>query len=160
MHIQHCLDAWIALSSVRISVAADLHIQHRMGAWIALSSGPIVSRCGCLMCVSPKKFCQLTGLTWQYSKYRYYSRVLPPSGTEDAAVLDMCSSWVSHYPEGYKLGRISGDPSLFVERHCVLTENGGRGCGVMLHINALHSVLLCLTCRPLLSLCVWLGTSA
>lgn len=40
---------------------------------------------------------------------RYYSKVLPPSGTKDAAILDMCSSWVSHYPKGYKLGRISGD---------------------------------------------------
>ena len=39
---------------------------------------------------------------------RHYSQVLPPSGTKDAAILDMCSSWVSHYPKGYKLGRISG----------------------------------------------------
>lgn len=39
---------------------------------------------------------------------RYYGKVLPPSGTEDAAILDMCSSWVSHYPKGYKLGRIAG----------------------------------------------------
>lgn len=23
-------------------------------------------------------------------------------------MLDMCSSWISHYPKGYKLGRISG----------------------------------------------------
>ena len=35
-------------------------------------------------------------------------QVLPPSGTQDAAVLDMCSSWISHYPKNYKLGRISG----------------------------------------------------
>jgi len=47
-------------------------------------------------------------LTWQHLKYRYYSKVLPPSGAEDAAILDMCSSWVSHYPKGYKLGRIAG----------------------------------------------------
>ena len=40
--------------------------------------------------------------------YRYYSQVLPPSGSEGAAVLDMCSSWVSHYPKGYKLPRIAG----------------------------------------------------
>lgn len=39
---------------------------------------------------------------------RYYSQVLPPSGTKDAAILDMCSSWVSHYPKDYSLGRISG----------------------------------------------------
>ncbi|KAA6429290.1 MAG: ubiquinone menaquinone biosynthesis methyltransferase [Trebouxia sp. A1-2] len=38
---------------------------------------------------------------------KYYSQVLPPSGTEDAAILDMCSSWVSHYPKGYKLARIA-----------------------------------------------------
>ena len=47
----------------------------------------------------------------------YYSQILPPSGTKDAAILDMCSSWVSHYPKGYKLGRISGEP-LALYRFC------------------------------------------
>ena len=41
-------------------------------------------------------------------RHRYYGQVLPPSGSEDAAILDMCSSWVSHYPKGYKLARIAG----------------------------------------------------
>ena len=45
---------------------------------------------------------------------RYYSKVLPPSGTKDAAILDMCSSWVSHYPKGYKLDKISGKYSASV----------------------------------------------
>lgn len=37
----------------------------------------------------------------------YYSQALPPSGSKDAAVLDICSSWISHYPAGYTAGRIS-----------------------------------------------------
>lgn len=47
----------------------------------------------------------------------YYSQILPPSGTKDAAILDMCSSWVSHYPKGYKLGKISGE-TLALYRFC------------------------------------------
>eukprot|EP00891_Asterochloris_glomerata_P009955 jgi/Astpho2/9955/Aster-06659 len=51
-------------------------------------------------------------------------QVLPPSGTQDAAVLDMCSSWISHYPKGYKLGRISGTGMNEDElkRNTVLTD--------------------------------------
>lgn len=39
---------------------------------------------------------------------RHYSQVFPASGNKDVAVLDICSSWVSHYPEGYKAGRVAG----------------------------------------------------
>lgn len=39
---------------------------------------------------------------------KYYAEVFPESGKEDTALLDVCSSWISHYPEGYKAGRISG----------------------------------------------------
>lgn len=39
---------------------------------------------------------------------KYYSETLPPSGSESAAVLDICSSWVSHYPKGYSAGRVTG----------------------------------------------------
>jgi SAM-dependent methyltransferase len=40
---------------------------------------------------------------------KHYADVLPPSNSDgDAAVLDMCSSWVSHYPPGYKAGRVVG----------------------------------------------------
>lgn len=39
---------------------------------------------------------------------KYYAETLPPSGNKDVAILDICSSWVSHYPEGYKAGKISG----------------------------------------------------
>jgi SAM-dependent methyltransferase len=39
---------------------------------------------------------------------KYYEKVLPPSGNKDVAILDMCSSWISHYPKGYTAGRISG----------------------------------------------------
>ena len=38
----------------------------------------------------------------------YYEEILPKSGSKDIAILDMCSSWVSHYPSGYKAGRIAG----------------------------------------------------
>ena len=39
-------------------------------------------------------------------RHRYYSQVLP-SG-KDIAVLDMCSSWISHYPQGYTAGKVTG----------------------------------------------------
>jgi len=38
----------------------------------------------------------------------YYSEVLPPSNTPGVAILDMCSSWVSHYPPGYRQEKIVG----------------------------------------------------
>lgn len=55
---------------------------------------------------------------------RYYEKVLPPSGSSDAAILDMCSSWISHYPKGYTLGRISGTGMNEAElkRNSVLTD--------------------------------------
>jgi hypothetical protein len=31
---------------------------------------------------------------------KYYAEVFPTSGKEDTALLDVCSSWISHYPEG------------------------------------------------------------
>ena len=39
---------------------------------------------------------------------RYYGEVFPASGKKDAAILDLCSSWISHYPKGYTAGRIAG----------------------------------------------------
>ncbi|KAL4530074.1 hypothetical protein Ndes2526A_g04808 [Nannochloris sp. 'desiccata'] len=38
----------------------------------------------------------------------YYSEVFPPSGSKDKALLDICSSWISHYPKDYSAGKISG----------------------------------------------------
>ena len=38
----------------------------------------------------------------------YAAKVLPPSGTPGAAVLDLCSSWISHYPKGYTASRVAG----------------------------------------------------
>ena len=38
----------------------------------------------------------------------FYEKTLPKAGTQDAAVLDICSSWICHYPQNYKLGRIAG----------------------------------------------------
>jgi SAM-dependent methyltransferase len=35
---------------------------------------------------------------------KYYSTAIKP----DSSVLDICSSWVSHYPKGLKLGRVAG----------------------------------------------------
>lgn len=39
---------------------------------------------------------------------RYYAEVFPKSGSKDAAILDICSSWISHYPKDYTAGKISG----------------------------------------------------
>nr|GMC92570.1 Malonyl-[acyl-carrier protein] O-methyltransferase [Ipomoea batatas] len=55
---------------------------------------------------------------------RYYSEALPPANTPGVAILDMCSSWVSHYPAGYKQEKIVGmgmnEDEL--KRNPVLTE--------------------------------------
>lgn len=55
---------------------------------------------------------------------KYYSEVLPSSNTTGVAVLDMCSSWVSHYPSGYKQERIvgMGMNEEELKRNSVLTE--------------------------------------
>ncbi|XP_031494476.1 uncharacterized protein LOC116260347 [Nymphaea colorata] len=54
----------------------------------------------------------------------YYSLVFPPSNTPGVSLLDMCSSWVSHYPRGYRQERIVGmgmnDEEL--KKNSVLTE--------------------------------------
>lgn len=39
---------------------------------------------------------------------KYYSKVFPPSNTPGVSILDMCSSWVSHFPSGYKQDRVVG----------------------------------------------------
>eukprot|EP00897_Mesotaenium_endlicherianum_P007390 jgi/Mesen1/667/ME000109S10881 len=39
---------------------------------------------------------------------KHYAATLPPANTEGVAILDMCSSWISHYPKGYKQSRIVG----------------------------------------------------
>jgi len=39
---------------------------------------------------------------------KWYSSAFPESGRQDTALLDVCSSWISHYPKGYTAGRISG----------------------------------------------------
>ncbi|KAF7813920.1 biotin synthesis protein BioC [Senna tora] len=39
---------------------------------------------------------------------KYYSQVFPPSNTPGVSILDMCSSWVSHFPPGYKQERVVG----------------------------------------------------
>ncbi|MEW5314613.1 MAG: hypothetical protein WDW38_006093 [Sanguina aurantia] len=38
----------------------------------------------------------------------YYDQNLPASGSKDVALLDLCSSWVSHLPEGWTAGRVVG----------------------------------------------------
>lgn len=55
---------------------------------------------------------------------KYYSEVLPSSNTPGVAVLDMCSSWVSHYPAGFKQERIvgMGMNEEELKRNAVLTE--------------------------------------
>uniref|UniRef100_A0A2P2JXL8 Uncharacterized protein MANES_03G032700 n=1 Tax=Rhizophora mucronata TaxID=61149 RepID=A0A2P2JXL8_RHIMU len=39
---------------------------------------------------------------------KYYSLVFPPSDIPGVSILDMCSSWVSHFPKGYKQDRVVG----------------------------------------------------
>ncbi|KAL4434660.1 hypothetical protein ABPG77_002783 [Micractinium sp. CCAP 211/92] len=39
---------------------------------------------------------------------QFYAETFPPSGSKDAALLDICSSWISHYPAGYTAGRVAG----------------------------------------------------
>lgn len=55
---------------------------------------------------------------------KYYSSVFPASNSPGVALLDMCSSWISHYPKGYKQERIAGlglnEEEL--KRNPVLTE--------------------------------------
>ncbi|CAN6880283.1 unnamed protein product [Brassica oleracea] len=55
---------------------------------------------------------------------KYYSKVLPESETPGVSILDMCSSWVSHYPAGYKQERIvgMGMNEEELKRNPVLTE--------------------------------------
>lgn len=49
---------------------------------------------------------------------RYYSEVFPASGGKDTAILDICSSWISHYPKvrlfaSLGSGRFTGRPIFF-----------------------------------------------
>jgi hypothetical protein len=43
---------------------------------------------------------------------RFYGKVFPAAGNKDVAVLDICSSWVSHYPPGYTAGKVTGGACL------------------------------------------------
>ena len=49
------------------------------------------------------KFVQHAGDECRASLTAFYGTVLPPAGTGD--VLDLCSSWTSHFPKGYKSER-------------------------------------------------------
>uniref|UniRef100_A0A7N0TX25 Methyltransferase type 11 domain-containing protein n=1 Tax=Kalanchoe fedtschenkoi TaxID=63787 RepID=A0A7N0TX25_KALFE len=55
---------------------------------------------------------------------KYYSMVFPPSHTPGISILDMCSSWVSHFATGYKQERIVGMGlnEQELKRNPVLTE--------------------------------------
>lgn len=55
---------------------------------------------------------------------KYYKEVFPPSNSPGVALLDMCSSWVSHFPAGYKQERIvgMGMNEEELKRNLVLTE--------------------------------------
>lgn len=54
----------------------------------------------------------------------FYATSFPTSGGADTALLDICSSWISHYPQGYTAARIAGlgmnEEEL--QRNPVLTE--------------------------------------
>ncbi|PIA64345.1 hypothetical protein AQUCO_00100096v1 [Aquilegia coerulea] len=55
---------------------------------------------------------------------KYYSKVFPPSNTPGVSLLDLCSSWVSHFPKGYKQERVvgMGMNEEELKRNPVLTE--------------------------------------
>ncbi|CAL9128206.1 unnamed protein product [Musa textilis] len=55
---------------------------------------------------------------------KYYSEVFPPSNSSGVCLLDLCSSWVSHYPAGYMQDRIvgMGMNEEELKRNPVLTE--------------------------------------
>ncbi|KAH9606357.1 hypothetical protein KSS87_023347 [Heliosperma pusillum] len=55
---------------------------------------------------------------------KFYSEVFPPSNTPGVSMLDMCSSWVSHFPKGYKQERVvgMGMNEEELKRNPVLTE--------------------------------------
>ncbi|KAK9141912.1 hypothetical protein Syun_011312 [Stephania yunnanensis] len=55
---------------------------------------------------------------------KYYAKVFPPSNSLGVSILDMCSSWVSHFPAGYKQERIvgMGMNEEELKRNPVLTE--------------------------------------
>ncbi|KAF9614004.1 hypothetical protein IFM89_014804 [Coptis chinensis] len=55
---------------------------------------------------------------------KYYSKVFPPSNTPGVSLLDLCSSWVSHFPKGYKQDRVvgMGMNEEELKRNPVLTE--------------------------------------
>ncbi|XP_042492398.1 uncharacterized protein LOC122071968 [Macadamia integrifolia] len=55
---------------------------------------------------------------------KFYSKVFPPSNTPGVCLLDLCSSWVSHFPAGYKQERIvgMGMNEEELKRNPVLTE--------------------------------------
>jgi len=38
----------------------------------------------------------------------YYKEIFPSGSNEDVAVLDLCSSWISHFPQGFQCGRVAG----------------------------------------------------
>ena len=39
---------------------------------------------------------------------QYYEAQFPKENTDQVAILDMCSSWISHYPKDFKAGRVVG----------------------------------------------------
>lgn len=64
----------------------------------------------CKRCTGAAAAAQTVCAAWRApARCRHYSEVFPASGRDDVALLDICSSWVSHYPEGYTAGRVSGE---------------------------------------------------
>ncbi|KAL5728816.1 hypothetical protein ACHQM5_001854 [Ranunculus cassubicifolius] len=55
---------------------------------------------------------------------KYYAKVFPPSNTPGVSLLDLCSSWVSHFPKGYKQDKIvgMGMNEEELKRNSVLTD--------------------------------------
>jgi hypothetical protein len=49
----------------------------------------------------------------------FYATVFPTAGQDDVALLDICSSWVSHYPPGYTAGKIVGELNSAQQQSCI-----------------------------------------
>lgn len=59
----------------------------------------------------------------------YYAHVIPPG----ADVLDLCSSWISHFPDSLELGRVAGLGMNEAElsRNKRLTERTAQACSCL-----------------------------
>ena len=142
---------------ISLLCARQYHIPRLCATQILLSFNCFLHQCDAVLYFYNVGLVPHTHTKYYYTfaGCRHYSQVLPPSGTKDAAVLDMCSSWVSHYPKGYKLGRISGE-SLDLYRLCQPALERIASCSwirCMLLLQTEHFLFIQHMCFLLLHMC-------